>query len=143
MPGSEERGSVRANLPRSRPATLRRLRTAAGILPLVAVAILLSACNFEGDAMTIEYKYPENREIWGLYSIVWWLAMMVFIVVEVALFYTVFRFRRRPGQGLPKQTHGNNRLEVAWTIAPALLRSEEHTSELQSRQYLVCRLLLE
>src|SRR3712207_9480562 len=26
---------------------------------------------------------------------------------------------------------------------PALVRSEEHTSELQSRQYLVCRLLLE
>src|SRR3712207_7220640 len=28
-------------------------------------------------------------------------------------------------------------------IAAFLLRSEEHTSELQSRQYLVCRLLLE
>src|SRR5258707_10650512 len=28
-------------------------------------------------------------------------------------------------------------------ILNALLRSEEHTSELQSRQYLVCRLLLE
>src|SRR3712207_7504632 len=27
--------------------------------------------------------------------------------------------------------------------AAALLRSEEHTSELQSRQYLVCRLLVE
>src|SRR3712207_7829130 len=27
--------------------------------------------------------------------------------------------------------------------ARALLRSEEHTSELQSRQYIVCRLLLE
>src|SRR3712207_8134625 len=27
--------------------------------------------------------------------------------------------------------------------APHLVRSEEHTSELQSRQYLVCRLLLE
>src|SRR3712207_8409402 len=26
---------------------------------------------------------------------------------------------------------------------PQVLRSEEHTSELQSRQYLVCRLLLE
>src|SRR5947209_9464990 len=26
---------------------------------------------------------------------------------------------------------------------PSVLRSEEHTSELQSRQYLVCRLLLE
>src|SRR3712207_7195270 len=29
------------------------------------------------------------------------------------------------------------------TSIHALLRSEEHTSELQSRQYLVCRLLLE
>src|SRR3712207_8237069 len=29
------------------------------------------------------------------------------------------------------------------TTDPAKLRSEEHTSELQSRQYLVCRLLLE
>src|SRR3712207_9486173 len=29
------------------------------------------------------------------------------------------------------------------TYSQPLLRSEEHTSELQSRQYLVCRLLLE
>src|SRR3712207_7660017 len=29
------------------------------------------------------------------------------------------------------------------TNAPTLARSEEHTSELQSRQYLVCRLLLD
>src|SRR5947209_16125004 len=28
-------------------------------------------------------------------------------------------------------------------VAPVIARSEEHTSELQSRQYLVCRLLLE
>src|SRR3712207_7230814 len=28
-------------------------------------------------------------------------------------------------------------------VGPAVERSEEHTSELQSRQYLVCRLLLE
>src|SRR5690625_6023953 len=33
-------------------------------------------------------------------------------------------------------------LEVAWTLASGD-RSEEHTSELQSRSHLVCRLLLE
>src|SRR3712207_7032557 len=33
--------------------------------------------------------------------------------------------------------------EWAGSIAERQLRSEEHTSELQSRQYLVCRLLLE
>src|SRR5438445_2534580 len=31
----------------------------------------------------------------------------------------------------------------ALVLFPAFVRSEEHTSELQSRQYLVCRLLLE
>src|SRR3712207_7906379 len=30
-----------------------------------------------------------------------------------------------------------------WAVSPWVRRSEEHTSELQSRQYLVCRLLLE
>src|SRR3712207_8731410 len=32
---------------------------------------------------------------------------------------------------------------TAFQVADEHLRSEEHTSELQSRQYLVCRLLLE
>src|SRR3712207_7027660 len=41
-----------------------------------------------------------------------------------------------------------NQITMAGTIAsgtvkPSPARSEEHTSELQSRQYLVCRLLLE
>ena len=35
------------------------------------------------------------------------------------------------------------KLAMALDMADELRRSEEHTSELQSRQYLVCRLLLE
>src|SRR3712207_9261702 len=35
------------------------------------------------------------------------------------------------------------RAESLLGVLDVLLRSEEHTSELQSRQYLVCRLLLE
>src|SRR3712207_8334011 len=34
-------------------------------------------------------------------------------------------------------------LAAKYPVAGSLYRSEEHTSELQSRQYLVCRLLLE
>src|SRR3712207_8013962 len=37
----------------------------------------------------------------------------------------------------------NANTAVASFTAPSGARSEEHTSELQSRQYLVCRLLLE
>src|SRR3712207_6974993 len=36
-----------------------------------------------------------------------------------------------------------NSASASEIIAGAIQRSEEHTSELQSRQYLVCRLLLE
>src|SRR3712207_7202949 len=43
----------------------------------------------------------------------------------------------------PGHRGGHRDDEVALTDLALPVRSEEHTSELQSRQYLVCRLLLE
>src|SRR5438445_4508793 len=57
---------------------------------------------------------------------------------------TLFRSGRPPRRGSPpvqwprRALHGAVRSGTDGTF-----RSEEHTSELQSRQYLVCRLLLE
>src|SRR3712207_7706593 len=45
---------------------------------------------------------------------------------------------RRTGRGTRTRSTGS---PTSWR--PSSARSEEHTSELQSRQYLVCRLLLE
>src|SRR5258707_5807060 len=42
-----------------------------------------------------------------------------------------------------RDTGASQRRDSTFPIACILTRSEEHTSELQSRQYLVCRLLLE
>src|SRR3712207_8413852 len=56
---------------------------------------------------------------------------------------------RSPGQGPVRGQrplrHGRPAAGAVLAVTPALGpgRSEEHTSELQSRQYLVCRLLLE
>src|SRR3712207_3423469 len=44
---------------------------------------------------------------------------------------------------LPAEVRGTARLVATAHSIPETMRSEEHTSELQSRQYLVCRLLLE
>src|SRR3712207_8843590 len=45
---------------------------------------------------------------------------------------------------IAKDKYGNTAPVADINVDPAqLARSEEHTSELQSRQYLVCRLLLE
>src|SRR3712207_7755800 len=60
---------------------------------------------------------------------------------------TLFRSRFQPelrargGAGVPHTEV--DRLEAAAGLRDDAVRSEEHTSELQSRQYLVCRLLLE
>src|SRR3712207_7441603 len=48
----------------------------------------------------------------------------------------------RLGVGPADQLHALRHVPERHQVRPAL-RSEEHTSELQSRQYLVCRLLLE
>src|SRR3712207_7225209 len=45
----------------------------------------------------------------------------------------------RHSRGCPRRVRCGSR----GPVRPSILRSEEHTSELQSRQYLVCRLLLE
>src|SRR3712207_8551781 len=47
------------------------------------------------------------------------------------------------GCGLPGGEQGYNMGRVVSVLLGMDHRSEEHTSELQSRQYLVCRLLLE
>src|SRR3712207_7601008 len=50
--------------------------------------------------------------------------------------------RHRPGP-VPEVLQGSAPARRAGEAGEAAARSEEHTSELQSRQYLVCRLLLE
>src|SRR3712207_8629823 len=51
--------------------------------------------------------------------------------------------QRRP-TALDEHVHELLGLRIQWHRSPSVAsRSEEHTSELQSRQYLVCRLLLE
>src|SRR5438445_11857201 len=58
---------------------------------------------------------------------------------------TLFRSPRRQGDRpvAEEKPRGRDRGQIALGRALQLHRSEEHTSELQSRQYLVCRLLLE
>src|SRR3712207_8064618 len=50
--------------------------------------------------------------------------------------------RRGAHAALEVLTEAVAQLAVEALVGDELLRSEEHTSELQSRQYLVCRLLL-
>jgi cytochrome c oxidase subunit 2 len=48
-------------------------------------------------------------------------ALLVFVLVEGVLIYAIFRFRGKPGDPEPRQTHGNTTVEIIWTIIPALI----------------------
>jgi cytochrome c oxidase subunit 2 len=48
-------------------------------------------------------------------------ALLVFVLVEGVLIYAIFRFRGRPGDPEPHQTHGNTTVEIVWTVIPALI----------------------
>lgn len=90
---------------------------------LAALAALgLSACSGPFPQSTLHPTSSFSTELHDLFGTIFWWAMFVFVVVETLLVYTVIRFRSRPGQvGEPKHIHGHTVLEIAWTLAPAVI----------------------
>ena len=87
---------------------------------LAAVLLLLLACS-TGKQSTWDPVGPVAERQLLLFNVLLWVMVAVFILVEGILLYAAVRYRRRPGQGLPNQTHGNTPLEIAWTIVPTIL----------------------
>ncbi len=91
------------------------------LLPVLAVGLLLTACTGDYPQNSMAPKSDFARVIDDLFwTIIYW-SIGVLVVVEALLVYALVRFRRRPGQPVPAQVHGNTRLEIAWTLAPALV----------------------
>jgi cytochrome c oxidase subunit 2 len=88
---------------------------------VVAVAglLVLPETAFAGF-ITPKSGAPPANQISSLYKIVLYLAAVVFIVVEGALVYSVYKFRAKKNRGAA-QIHGNTRLEIGWTVAAALI----------------------
>jgi len=63
---------------------------------------------------------PNANSIWTLYFIVLIVAAVVFVAVEAALVYAVFKFRAKK-HPVARQIHGNTPLEIGWTAAAALI----------------------
>lgn len=96
-------------------------RLIGALLLLALVALMLSGCETETPQNTFAAKGEVAREQRDLFYLAMWPAIAIMILVEGALVVVLFRFRRRHKDELPKQVHGNTRLELAWTIAPAVL----------------------
>jgi cytochrome c oxidase subunit 2 len=62
----------------------------------------------------------EQVEANFLYTLILSIATVVFVVVEGLIIFTIYKFRNRPAE-MAVQTHGNTKLEIAWTAFPALI----------------------
>jgi len=83
-------------------------------------ALALAGCSTL-PASTLDTYGDHARRIYELLVPIAWMALAVFLVVEGALIYTVLRYRRRAAGTMPRQVHGNTKVEIMWTIAPALI----------------------
>ena len=102
-----------------RTALRRFCRTAI----ILALMLLLGACAEETlPQNTLAPEGPVARAQDRLWDLVFWVAVAVFVLVEAMLVVVLVKFRAKPDdRTIPKQTHGNAKLEVAWTIIPALI----------------------
>ena len=99
-------------------AARSRLRTILRVgVPLLVLALAASGCLLPPDPVT-----EDGRDVFNLYLVVLALAAIVFIGVEGFILYAIFRYRRQPGDDvLPEQHHGNNTIEIIWTIIPTVI----------------------
>ncbi len=87
----------------------------------VALTLFVAGC-VDNPNSVFHSRTEFNRDVGSLFHLLIWLGTAVFIFTEVMLIYALVRFRHRPGTPRkPEQTHGNTKLEILWTIIPAVV----------------------
>ena len=99
----------------------RRVPRLAAILGLaLAISLLLAPAALANFLTPKSGGSPNADSIASLYKIILYLAIVVFVIVEGALVYSIYKFRAKKSP-VAAQIHGNTRLEIGWTVAAAVI----------------------
>jgi cytochrome c oxidase subunit 2 len=109
---------IRRALPSTRPRCLLPVALAIALVLLMVVAPMAL-----GDAFTPESGGGSKNaeDIDTLYKITLYVAIVIFLIVESTLIWSLVMFRARRGGPEAAQIRGNTPLELGWTIAAALI----------------------
>jgi cytochrome c oxidase subunit 2 len=92
------------------------------LLPVLLTAPFLAGCTLEEfPQSTLHPQADYAHTIHNILTLQTTWVVIIFAIVQVLLIVAVVRFRNRPGAPDPKPVHGNTVLEIAWTIAPAII----------------------
>lgn len=65
---------------------------------------------------------PQGKVISDLFTFILLLGGLIFLLVAGLVIYAMVKYRHKPGdQAEPKQITGNTKLEIGWTIGPAII----------------------
>lgn len=102
-----------------RKAILARTALVGGMVLVLAACGRTDISEYPLDALSPDGPVAQAQD--DLWSIVFPIAVVIFVLVEGAILVAVFKFRDRGDGQLPKQVEGNTRLEILWTIIPAVI----------------------
>src|SRR5688572_16765120 len=91
---------------------------------LLGVFLTLAACDRGGETYPQTTFRPVSEFGEKLnavfYNTFWWTIAIMILVIVLGV-YAAFRFREQPAAPPPRQIHGNTKLELTWTLVPALI----------------------
>ena len=103
-------------------------------LPLLATSIAAALAAFPAIADTAHTVRPGWGEWWlpynyskhgvaidGMFDFIFWLTMIVLVIVQVVLVIFLFKYKFDPDKKKGVFIHGNTRLEMVWTLIPAVI----------------------
>ena len=99
-----------------------KTRSGRFLLPLVSSLLAASGCTLQQYPQSS--LSPHSDYAWDIQrlleaQVIW--VVIIFMGVLLATLFILVRFRARPGAPDPQHVHGHTGLEIAWTIAPAVI----------------------
>ncbi len=103
-----------------------RQKDRASIVQLVVLGVIASILGIILGLLIDWFPTPASTQadpIDTLWDVLLIASVPVFVLVQAVVLYCVWKFRMRPGQEMQDgpPIHGNTRLEVIWTIIPAVI----------------------
>ncbi len=102
----------------------RVIRYLLAVAPLVLLIVVLSGFKIMGNGPLSTWGTAvgdNSQRILDVYVPVFYISIPVFIIVQGVMLIALFKFKRKPNDRLPVQSHGNTKLELVWTFIPTLI----------------------
>jgi len=98
------------------------LAAALGVFGAISSAWAQVDKKFELGDWWLPHNYSAHGgAIDSLFVAIFWITLIALIIVQVALVYFLIRYRHSAKRAKSHFIHGNTRVEMAWTLAPAVI----------------------